>query len=71
MLLSQVEPGRRGRVVRISDREPRVLRELAAAGIGLDSELEAGIAEHRSRRLAIWVAALIVSVYRNFSECHR
>ena len=55
VLLSQVEPGQRGRVVRISDRDPLVLRELSAAGIGLDSEVEAGSLD-AEQAAAIWVA---------------
>ena len=49
VLLSRVDPGARGRVVRISDRDPAVLRELSAAGIALDSELVGGLAERRNR----------------------
>ena len=55
VLLSRVEPGRRGRVVRISDRDPVVLRELSAAGIALDSELEGG-SLNPEQAAAIWVA---------------
>jgi DtxR family transcriptional regulator, Mn-dependent transcriptional regulator len=54
VLLSRVEPGQRGRVVRISDRDPLVLRELSAAGIGLDSELEGGSLDP-DQAGAIWV----------------
>jgi DtxR family Mn-dependent transcriptional regulator len=36
-LASALVPGARGRIVRISDRDPAVLRRLAAAGVGLDS----------------------------------
>jgi len=55
--LSTLDPLARGRVARISDRDPDVLRALAAAGVGLGSELQAGalptpIAE------AIWVTPL-------------
>ncbi len=42
VLLSSLTAGARGRVVRISDRDAAMLREIAAAGVGLDSELEAG-----------------------------
>jgi DtxR family transcriptional regulator, Mn-dependent transcriptional regulator len=55
VLLADVEPGRRVRVVRISDRDPAVLRALASAGITLDSELEAGSIEP-DQAAAIWVA---------------
>ena len=57
VLLAELEPGRQGRVVRISDREPAVLRELDAAGVGLDSVLErAGLSE--AARTAVWVVPL-------------
>jgi DtxR family Mn-dependent transcriptional regulator len=54
VLLSSLHAGSRGRVARISDRDPAVLRALAQAGIGLDSEVAAddlarGVAD------AIWV----------------
>jgi DtxR family Mn-dependent transcriptional regulator len=55
VLLSQLGPGERGRVVRISDRDPTVLRKLAAAGIELDSELEGGSLSPEEAA-AIWVA---------------
>ena len=42
VLLSALDAGTRGRVARISDRDPEVLRSLAAAGVGLDSDIEAG-----------------------------
>ena len=42
VVLSSLPDGQRGRVARISDREPAVLRELASAGIGLDAEVVAG-----------------------------
>ena len=54
VLLSRVEPGQRGRVVRISDRDPVVLRELSAAGIGLDSELEGG-SLGPDQAAAVWI----------------
>lgn len=37
-----LEPGQRGHVVRISDRDPEVLRRLTADGVGVGSELAAG-----------------------------
>jgi DtxR family Mn-dependent transcriptional regulator len=55
VLLSQLPPGARGRVVRISDRDPRVLQELASAGIALDSELVGG-SLNAEQAAAIWVA---------------
>ena len=42
VVLSSLPDGQRGRVARISDRDPAVLRELASAGIGLDAEVVAG-----------------------------
>lgn len=42
MLASRLDAGQRGRVVRISDRDPDVLRRLAGAGIGLGAEVEGG-----------------------------
>jgi len=54
VLLSRVGPGERGRVVRISDRDPAVLRELSAAGIELGSELEGG-SLNPEQAAAIWV----------------
>lgn len=40
VLLARAAPGHRGAVVRISDRDPAVLRLLTSNGIGLDTELE-------------------------------
>jgi DtxR family Mn-dependent transcriptional regulator len=40
--LSALPAGERGRVVRISDRDPEVLRELMARGVALDSDVVAG-----------------------------
>lgn len=56
-LLADLAAGSRGRVVRISDRDPEVLRVLAAAGIGLDSEVVAGQLDAHTAR-AVWVAGL-------------
>ena len=39
MLLADARPGHAGAVVRISDRDPAVLRALDDAGIGLDTVL--------------------------------
>ena len=39
MLLADADPGHEGAVVRISDRDPAVLRALDDAGIGLDTVL--------------------------------
>ncbi len=57
MLASGLEPGRRGRVVRISDRDPAVLRDVTDAGIGLGSTVRGGeVAEGIAG--AIWVQPL-------------
>jgi DtxR family Mn-dependent transcriptional regulator len=54
VLLSSLPVGSRGRVARISDRDAEVLRDLQAAGIGLDAEIVAGdLAPAASQ--AIWV----------------
>jgi DtxR family Mn-dependent transcriptional regulator len=57
VLLATLGAGERGRVARISDRDPEVLRALTAAGIGLDSEvaggeLDAAVAD------AVWVVRI-------------
>ncbi len=70
VLLSRVDPGTRGRVVRISDRDPRVLRELSAAGIALDSELDGGSLTPEQAD-AIWVALSIDFGIPKSLECHR
>ncbi len=57
VLLSSLPAGSRGRVVRISDRDAAVLREIAAAGVGLDSEVQAG-ALAAAPAAAIWVVPL-------------
>lgn len=57
VLLSGLAPGTCGRVARISDREPEVLRELDAAGVGLDTELASGdLPLHVAD--AVWVVRL-------------
>lgn len=40
--LAELPTGSRGRVARISDRDPAVLRELDAAGVGVDSVIATG-----------------------------
>ncbi|WP_264371271.1 metal-dependent transcriptional regulator [Protaetiibacter intestinalis] len=57
VLASRLEPGVAGRVARINDRDPEVLRRIEAAGIGLDTvvtvgELPDGAAE------SVWVVVL-------------
>ena len=39
VLASKIEPGAEARVVRISDRDPQVLRRLAEAGVGVGSSI--------------------------------
>ena len=56
--MDQVQPGTRVRVVRISDADPELLRELSAARVGLDVELEAAAAGLSAQAAtAIWVVA--------------
>jgi DtxR family Mn-dependent transcriptional regulator len=55
--LSTLDPLARGRVARISDRDADVLRALAAAGVGLGSEIQAG-ALQAGLAEAIWVIPL-------------
>jgi DtxR family Mn-dependent transcriptional regulator len=57
VLLADAEEGRRVRVVRISDRDPAVLRAISSAGLALDSELEAGSLD-AELAASIWVAPL-------------
>jgi len=57
VLASDLEPSTSGRVARISDRDPEVLRRIRDAGIGLDTviavgELPEGAAE------AVWLSPL-------------
>jgi DtxR family Mn-dependent transcriptional regulator len=55
ILAAKLVPGERGRVVRIRDHDPEVLRSLDAAGIGLGSTVAAGQLPESSAR-AVWVA---------------
>src|SRR5699024_9861755 len=54
--LDHVQPGTRVRVVRISDADPAVLRDLAARGVVLDVELDATELQGAAAR-ATWVVA--------------
>jgi DtxR family Mn-dependent transcriptional regulator len=54
VLAAELAPGSHGRAVRISDRDPAVLRSLAAAGVGLDSEVAAGQLDDAAAH-AVWV----------------
>lgn len=57
MPASRLEAGERGRVVRISDRDPEALRGLAAAGIGVGSEVAGGaLADDLASE--VWVQSL-------------
>ncbi|HWM34393.1 MAG TPA: metal-dependent transcriptional regulator [Pseudolysinimonas sp.] len=56
-LLGELATGERGRVVRISDRDPEVLRDIAARGLGLGSEVGAGDLPAGAAG-AVWVTAL-------------
>ncbi|AMB60143.1 metal-dependent transcriptional regulator [Microterricola viridarii] len=61
VLLAQAAPGHRGAVVRISDRDPAVLRLLTEHGIGLDTVLEradAGVLLPDGRPLSLSAEAL-------------
>lgn len=58
-LLAELAEGTSGTVVRISDREPEVLRVLDAAGIGIGSRVVAGEVPDDAAS-AIWVAAAAV-----------
>ena len=55
LLLAALRPGSRGRVVRISDRDPAILRTLAQLGIGLDDEVVGGQLP-ADLAAAIWVS---------------
>lgn len=57
VLLSSLPAGVRGRVARISDRDPSVLRALASAGLGLDTEVVSGALDGPVAD-AIWVTRL-------------
>jgi DtxR family Mn-dependent transcriptional regulator len=74
LALSDGKPGHRGVVARIGDRDPKVVRELAAAGLlpGAEIEIVAGNTRHmdlrvegRPRRIATSLAA---AVYVAFVE---
>lgn len=54
ILAARLEPGARGRVVRISDHDPEVLRALAADGIGLGSTVLGGQLPQNAAD-AVWV----------------
>ena len=55
VLAARLEPGASGRIVRISDRVPGVLRALTADGIGLGSVVVGGQLEETTAQ-AVWVS---------------
>nr|MDQ2698974.1 ferrous iron transport protein A [Actinomycetota bacterium] len=57
VLLADAPAGHEGAVVRISDRDPEVLRDIAARGLGLGSEVGAGDLPAGAAG-AVWVTAL-------------
>jgi DtxR family Mn-dependent transcriptional regulator len=57
ILAARLEPNARGRVVRINDRDPAVLRALAMAGIGLGSTVVAGQLDQNAAD-AVWVTQI-------------
>ncbi|MBX3194580.1 MAG: metal-dependent transcriptional regulator [Schumannella sp.] len=59
--LSTLEPGVRGRVVRVSDRDAAVLREVEAAGVALDSDVVAGDLPEAAAG-AVWVTPVSVTL---------
>ena len=54
ILAARLDPGSRGRIVRINDHDPALLRALAAAGIGLGSTVVGGHLDHKAAE-AVWV----------------
>jgi DtxR family transcriptional regulator, Mn-dependent transcriptional regulator len=57
ILAARLQPGERGRVVRIRDHDAELLRSLAAEGIGLGAVVEAGALPDEAAR-AMWVVPL-------------
>ncbi|RQP09336.1 MAG: metal-dependent transcriptional regulator [Microbacteriaceae bacterium] len=57
VLASELEPGVRGRVARISDRDPEVLRRLHEESIGLDTVVEVGELPEGAAE-AVWVEVM-------------
>lgn len=57
ILAAALQTGAEGRILRINDHDPAVLRALAAAGIGLGSTVVGGELEPAAAR-AVWVAPL-------------
>jgi Fe2+ transport system protein FeoA len=55
--LSVLRPGERGILVRVSDADPEILRQLTRLGIGLGQEVEV-LAEREAGTLAVRVAGV-------------
>ena len=57
MLASELDAATTGRVARISDRDPDVLRRIGEAGIGLDTVIAAGELPDGAAE-AVWLTPL-------------
>lgn len=57
VLLADAEPGHAGRVLRVSDRDPELLRAIEEAGIEVGSVLRAGEAVPPGAEDVIWLSA--------------
>ena len=57
VLASELDAATRGRVARISDRDPDVLRRIGDAGVGLDTEITAGELPEGAAE-AVWLTPL-------------
>jgi len=57
VLLADAEPGHAGRVLRVSDRDPELLRAIEDAGIEVGSTLRAGDPVPAGAEQAIWISA--------------
>jgi DtxR family Mn-dependent transcriptional regulator len=57
ILAAKLEPGATGRVVRINDHDPNLLRALDAQGVGLGSTVEGGQLDAAAGK-AVWVTPI-------------
>lgn len=57
VLLADAAPGHVGRVLRVSDRDPELLRAIEDAGIDVGTPLRAGDAVPEGAEQAIWITA--------------
>lgn len=57
VLAARLAVGERGRVVRIRDHDPELLRSLTASGLGLGAVIEAGVLPDAAAR-SVWVVPL-------------